>query len=52
MTMSRPKAEFKSLTPRLIIDRNPDRKSLSGNKKTFKQLIVESAKSQPFDKKN
>lgn len=49
--MPRPKTDFKPLTAKLIIERNPDRKNLTGSKKVFKNLIVASTEQQPFDKK-
>lgn len=48
--MPRPKADFKQLTPKLITERNPERKDLKGSKDSFKKLVVESTKQEPFDK--
>jgi len=49
--MPRPKSEFKPLTAKSIIEKNPDRKNLSESKKSFKRLLVVSTKIEPFDKK-
>lgn len=48
--MPRKKSEFKPLTEKDVIKRNPDRKNLSGSKNTFRKLVVEGTKHEPFDK--
>jgi len=44
------KSEFVTLTSILIEKRNPDRKDLAGSKSSFKKLVVEATKQEPFDK--
>lgn len=49
--MPRKKSEFKKLTQKEILKRNPNRKNQTGDKNLFDKLITESTKQKPFDKK-
>ncbi len=49
--MPRKKSEFKKLTEKEILKRNPTRKNQTGNKNLFERLITKSSKQEPFDKK-
>jgi len=48
--MRRKKTDFKPLTEKGIVEKNPNRKNLSGKSSTFKKLVVEGTKHKPFDK--
>ena len=50
-TMPRKKSEFKRLTQKEIVSRNPKRKNQTGDKNLFEKLITKSTKQEPFDKK-
>ncbi len=49
--MPRKKSEFKPLTYKSIVKANPQRRSLKGDKDTFKRLIKKGTYIAPFDKK-
>ncbi len=49
--MPRKKIEFKALTSKGVIKTNPERKSLSGEKRSFLDLLSKAIKVEPFDKK-
>lgn len=49
--MPRKKSEFKRLTEKEIIKRNPKRKNLSGDNNLFEKLITKSIQQEPLDKK-
>lgn len=49
--MPRKKIEFKTLTSKIVIKTNPERKGLSGSKKGFLSLLSKAIKVEPFDKK-
>ena len=49
--MPRKKIEFKKLTSKGVVKTNPERKSLSGSKTGFLNLLSKAIKVGPFDKK-
>lgn len=49
--MPRKKIEFKTLTSKGVVKTNPERKSLSGTKSSFFNLLSKAIRTEPFDKK-
>lgn len=49
--MPRKKSEFEKLTSKGVVKANPERKSLSGTKSSFFNLLSKAIKMESFDKK-